>query len=154
MSRDAITGEHLTATAGHTEELAEELAARLAAGDLILLEGELAAGKTTFVRGLVRGLGGDADEVSSPTFVLVQSYPCVGPAIRVVHHVDLYRLDDNAAALREIGIEELLSDETAVTAVEWPRPILTSWLPAAARRWRVSLSHGDGDQRRIRIDLV
>jgi tRNA threonylcarbamoyl adenosine modification protein YjeE len=99
-------------SAGATEASGRDLATRLRAGDVVLLEGDLAAGKTTFVRGLVDGLGGSADAVSSPTFVLLQSYDCTSDDITVVHHVDLYRLAENVEDLREIGLDETLSDST------------------------------------------
>ncbi len=142
---------YTTATAEETEALGEQLADRLEPGDLVCLEGDLAAGKTTLVRGLVRGLGGDADEVSSPTFVIVQSYPCHHEQIRVIHHVDLYRLEDSRGALREIGLEELLSEPDAVIAVEWPRPSITDWLPPGVNRWRVILELGEQPDREITI---
>jgi tRNA threonylcarbamoyladenosine biosynthesis protein TsaE len=122
-----------------TEALGEELARDLEPGDLVLLEGELASGKTTLVRGLLRGLGGAGEEVTSPTFVLVQSYPCSRPGIRVLHHVDLYRVPGGGAALREIGVEELLSEADAVVAVEWPPATLVDWLPRGGRSWHVRL---------------
>jgi len=99
--------------------MGEELAATLRQGDLVLLSGELGAGKTTFVRGLARGLGSRA-EVQSPTFQLVRVYPG-----RVqLGHVDLYRLEPGAE-IAELGLEDLLAD--GVVVVEWgerlrPRP--------------------------------
>jgi tRNA threonylcarbamoyladenosine biosynthesis protein TsaE len=134
-----------------TENVGRDFAARLRPGDVVLLEGELAAGKTTFVRGLVDGLGGNADLVSSPTFVLLQSYDCRGHGITVLHHVDLYRLAENVADLREIGLEETLSEPTAVVAVEWPKDTLATWIPVDARVWRVAITNEDGDSRRIEI---
>ncbi len=136
-----------------TEALGEELARSLEPGDLVLLEGELASGKTTLVRGLVRGLNGPADEVSSPTFVLVTSYPCPGPGVRALHHVDLYRVGGSTPALREIGLEELLQQEDAVVAVEWPPDALVDWLPAGARVVRVTLRVVAADRRRITVVL-
>jgi tRNA threonylcarbamoyladenosine biosynthesis protein TsaE len=118
---------------------------------VVLLEGDLAAGKTTLVRGLVAGLGGSADDVSSPSFVLVQSYPCAAAGIERLHHVDLYRLADLLSELRALGLEEILSDPVAVTAVEWPRSMLAAWVPAASRVWRVRLTLLDGGARRIEI---
>lgn len=103
--------ERLTRSAAETEALGEQLAATLAPGDLLLLAGELGAGKTTFVRGLARGLGATAT-VQSPTFTLVRVYPG-----RVqLAHVDLYRLE-KSAELADLGLEELL--EAGVVAVEW-----------------------------------
>lgn len=134
-----------------TETLGGELAVELAGGDVILLEAELAAGKTAFVRGLVRGLGGDSTDVSSPTFVLVQSYDCSAGLISTVHHVDLYRLGERITDLREIGIEEVLSDQTAVTAVEWPKEAIATWIPADSRVWRIGIAVEDDDTRSIEI---
>jgi tRNA threonylcarbamoyladenosine biosynthesis protein TsaE len=104
-----------------TEELGRTLAAQVAAGDLVLLEGPLGAGKTTLVRGLVAGLGGDPAEVCSPTFVLLESYAVCSRGIARVHHADLYRLRGRPAApWDEIGLGDALEDPHGVTAVEWP----------------------------------
>ena len=134
-----------------TEGVGLEFSRRLRPADVLLLEGDLAAGKTTFVRGLVEGLGGDPDLVSSPTFVLLQSYDCGLGEITVLHHVDLYRLAENVADLREIGLEDTLSDATAVIAVEWPKDTLARWVPADARTWRVAITTEKADARRIEI---
>jgi tRNA threonylcarbamoyladenosine biosynthesis protein TsaE len=134
-----------------TETAGGDFASRLFPGDVVLLEGELAAGKTTFVRGLVGSLGGNPDLVSSPTFVLLQSYKCRGDGITVLHHVDLYRLAENVADLREIGLEDTLSDPSAVIAVEWPKDTLATWIPADARVWRIAITTEDDDSRRIEI---
>jgi tRNA threonylcarbamoyladenosine biosynthesis protein TsaE len=133
-----------------TEASGREFAARLRGGDVVLLEGDLAAGKTTFVRGLVDGLGGSTDAVSSPTFVLLQSYDCTSD-VTVVHHVDLYRLAEDVKDLREIGLEEILSDPNAITAVEWPKDTLATWIPADARVWRVAITTEEDDSRQIEI---
>jgi tRNA threonylcarbamoyladenosine biosynthesis protein TsaE len=138
-------------SAGATENTGLEFSTRLRPADVVLLEGELAAGKTTFVRGLVDGLGGDPDLVSSPTFVLLQSYDCGVDEITVLHHIDLYRLAEDVADLREIGLEETLSDPTAVIAVEWPKDTLATWIPADARVWRVAITTEKADARRIEI---
>ena len=109
-----VTGtlpERVTRSAAETEALGEELAANLAPGDLLLLAGELGAGKTTFVRGLARGLGIGAG-VQSPTFQLVRVY-----AGRIqLAHVDLYRLEAGAN-LADLGLDDLL--DQGVVAVEW-----------------------------------
>jgi tRNA threonylcarbamoyl adenosine modification protein YjeE len=134
-----------------TEAAGHNLSARLRPGDVVLLEGDLAAGKTTFVRGLVEGLGGNPDLVSSPTFVLLQSYDCDAGEITVLHHVDLYRLAENVADLREIGLEDTLSDPTAVIAIEWPKDTLATWIPADARVWRVAITTNEDNSRRIEV---
>ena len=106
-----ILAELRTSSPEETEAAGEELAASLRVGDLLLLAGELGAGKTTFVRGLARGLGSSAG-VQSPTFQLVRVYP---GRIQLAH-VDLYRLE-SGADLTDLGLDDLL--EEGVVAVEW-----------------------------------
>ena len=89
------------------------LAKLLRAGDVILLEGPLGAGKTTLVRGLLAALG-HSGEVPSPSFALVQPYECVSPPL---WHIDLYRIED-PAELDELGLDTILSE--GVLVVEWP----------------------------------
>ena len=99
-----------------TLALARLLAAELQAGDVVGLEGDLGAGKTTFARGALRGLGVPEDvPVTSPTFALLHQYRGWLPIV----HADLYRLGD-AAELEELGLEEVL-EEGAVLLVEWGR---------------------------------
>lgn len=106
--------EVITASEEETEEAATRLAQTLAAGDVLLLSGNLGAGKTAFVRGLAAGLGLDPAEVSSPTFTLVHEYR--GGRLPL-YHVDLYRLE--RAATADLGLEELGAAD-GVLAVEWP----------------------------------
>jgi tRNA threonylcarbamoyladenosine biosynthesis protein TsaE len=134
-----------------TEAAGEDLASVVRAGDVVLLQGDLAVGKTTFVRGLVVGLGGAPEDVSSPSFVLLQTYDCHSEGVSALHHVDLYRLGETTADLREVGLEELLSDPATVTAVEWPKNALATWIPADARVWRVVITTEDDDSRSIEI---
>jgi tRNA threonylcarbamoyladenosine biosynthesis protein TsaE len=111
MTTSPEGAEVVTASAEGTEAVAARLAGRLHPGDLLLLVGELGAGKTTFVRGLARGMGVRGD-VMSPTFQLVRLYPGERP----LAHVDLYRIEE-AAELEELGLGELL--EECVVVVEW-----------------------------------
>jgi tRNA threonylcarbamoyl adenosine modification protein YjeE len=134
-----------------TERIGEELSGLLQPGDVVLLEGDLAAGKTTLVRGLARGLEGEPELVNSPSFVLLQTYHCRSSRIIRLHHVDLYRIADLVPELREIGLEEVLSDTQAVVAVEWPKETLATWIPPEARVWRIRLTIGAGDQREIEV---
>jgi tRNA threonylcarbamoyladenosine biosynthesis protein TsaE len=97
-----------------TATVARALAEELRAGDILLLSGNLGAGKTAFVRGLAEGLGIDPREVSSPTFTLVHEYR--GGRL-TLYHVDLYRLD--RAATDDLGLEEL-GVRDGVLAIEWP----------------------------------
>ena len=130
--------EHVTRSEAETASVASALAATLVAGDVILLSGNLGAGKTAFVRGLAEGLGIDAEDVSSPTFTLVHEYR--GGRL-TLYHVDLYRLE--TAATDDLGLEEL---HRGVLAIEWPDR-LSHQLPGARR---VSIEILDGDERRIR----
>src|SRR5687768_5618095 len=100
----------------HSEQetlaLGKTIAAALQPGTFVLLHGDLGAGKTAFVRGLATGLGANPDDVSSPTFVLIQHYKGRIPLV----HVDLYRLE-SGPAVDDLGLEEMV--EGAVVAVEW-----------------------------------
>jgi tRNA threonylcarbamoyladenosine biosynthesis protein TsaE len=95
-----------------TFALGKTLAETLQPGTFVLLHGDLGAGKTAFVRGMAAGLGANPDDVSSPTFVLIQHYKGRVP----LTHVDLYRLD-SAAAVDDLGLEEMASG--GVVAIEW-----------------------------------
>ncbi|OGS36610.1 MAG: tRNA (adenosine(37)-N6)-threonylcarbamoyltransferase complex ATPase subunit type 1 TsaE [Elusimicrobia bacterium RIFOXYD12_FULL_66_9] len=114
-----------------TVALGEVLGRNLSPGDLILLFGELGAGKTTLVRGIARGVG-FRGRVSSPTFALAHVYR--GNPL-TLHHLDLYRLKD--ADTEELGLEELLADPRGAMVVEWPQAA-GRW---PARRVEVRLSH-------------
>ncbi len=140
-----------TRSADATEGEGRRLAARLRAGDVVNLEGDLAAGKTTFVRGLLGGLGGEARQVSSPSFVILHTYECRRGTIRSLHHVDLYRLHGTPEELREVGLEDTLSDAAAVTAVEWPKEAVATWVPIDARVWRVRFTVEADDSRMIEM---
>ena len=106
--------ERLTATEGETQAVARALASTLQAGDVLLLSGDLGAGKTTFVRGLAEGLGIDPAEVSSPTFTLLHEYR--GGRL-TLYHADLYRLDRTATD--DLGLDET-GVRDGVLAIEWP----------------------------------
>lgn len=101
------TSEEETSAAG------ERFAESLSPGDVVLLYGELGAGKTAFVRGMARGLGASPDDVSSPTFTLIQEYR--GSRV-TLHHVDLYRLQP--VEVDDLGLDELIAG-TDIVAIEW-----------------------------------
>jgi tRNA threonylcarbamoyladenosine biosynthesis protein TsaE len=131
----------ITHSQGETADVARAIAASLSPGAVLLLIGDLGAGKTAFVRGLAEGLGVSPEDVSSPTFTLIQEYR--GGRVPLIH-VDLYRLD-NAREIDELGLQEL--GLNSVLAIEWaeklPRPI--------AEAIEIRIDHGDGDERIIRI---
>jgi len=109
-----VVAVRVTASEEETQAIARELSATLRAGDVVLLSGDLGAGKTTFVRGLAEGLGIDPREVSSPTFTLVHEYRGNGLTL---YHADLYRLQ--RAATDDLGLEEI-GVKDGVLAIEWP----------------------------------
>jgi len=120
------------------ERSAADFAATLRAGDAVALEGDLGAGKTTFVAAVARALG-NADEVASPTFIFRHRYAGAPP----IEHLDLYRIEDPAEAV-ELGLEDAFSAD-AITFVEWPSR-LPGRLPAHAIRIRIE---GSGDGPRV-----
>jgi tRNA threonylcarbamoyladenosine biosynthesis protein TsaE len=107
-------------SAKRTQELAAALAGVVQPGDLLLLVGDLGAGKTTFVQGFAAGLG-ISETVTSPTFTLVRAYPCGDPtrlgSVQILLHADVYRLERLQEVL-DLDIHELL-EESAVAVVEW-----------------------------------
>lgn len=133
--------EAVTSSPEETAALAGTLARSLGPGAILLLEGTLGAGKTAFVRGLAAGLGADADDVSSPTFTLVQEY--AGGRL-TLFHVDLYRL--SPAEADDLGLDELAASG-GVLAIEWPERLSRPWADAMTVRLAVV---GEG-QRRITI---
>ena len=122
--------------------MGRELAATLAAGDVLLLYGDLGAGKTAFVRGLAEGLGVPRDEVSSPTFTLIQEYR--GGRL-TLFHVDLYRIAD-PREFDELGLDEIALD--GVLAIEWAEKLPRRPAGAAV----VRIEHAAGDTRLVRIE--
>lgn len=101
-----------------TMAIAKEYAGSIQRGDIVCLQGNLGAGKTHFVRGFVQGLGLSGDEVSSPTFTVINEYEGTMP----IYHFDCYRLEHYKEAL-EIGAEEYFYGD-GVCIVEWPERIL------------------------------
>ena len=136
-----------------TAAVAARLAATLPRGAVVLLTGDLGAGKTAFVRGMAAGLGIDPGEISSPTFTLIQEYrpesseraPGDPARARALSHVDLYRLE--GAEVDDLGLEELTAGG-AVVAIEWAEKMLTPPVGAV----RVTIVDLGGDTREISIE--
>jgi tRNA threonylcarbamoyladenosine biosynthesis protein TsaE len=137
-----VTAQHFTTgSESETRSIAVTLAGDLVAGSVLLLSGDLGAGKTAFVRGLAEGLGISPDEVTSPTFTLVHEYR--GGRLPLIH-VDLYRLD--RADLDEIGLDEDLA-AAGVTAIEWAERLTRRIFGAVS----VKIVDQGGDLRSIEI---
>jgi tRNA threonylcarbamoyladenosine biosynthesis protein TsaE len=139
MSRAATT---------HSEEETEiagrRLADTLGPGSVVLLHGDLGAGKTAFVRGLAEGLGVAPGDVSSPTFTLMQEYR--GGRVPLVH-VDLYRLDD-PREIDDLGLDEI--GEASVLAIEWAE----KWNRAPVDAVRVTITHAGETERSVSIEAT
>jgi tRNA threonylcarbamoyladenosine biosynthesis protein TsaE len=129
-----------------TFELGRTFGARLTGGEVILLSGPLGAGKTVFVKGIADAVGIDVDEVTSPSFTLVNRHE--GGRV-LLYHLDLYRLDEGFEAAHAVDLDELLADENAVIIVEWAERMGPYRLPSTT--WRVTIT-GDGEEpRRITV---
>jgi tRNA threonylcarbamoyladenosine biosynthesis protein TsaE len=136
--RDAATLVARTSSVEATQGLAAALASLAQAGDLVVLAGDLGAGKTAFAQGFGRGLG-VTEPITSPTFTLVQEYVGRLP----VHHVDVYRLDQ-LRQVDDLGLSELLDDE-GVVLIEWGDAILPM-LPSDLLEVRLTFGAGDDDR--------
>lgn len=135
---------HESRSVADTEAIAARLAESFQGGEVLALHGDLGAGKTQFVRGLVRGLGGEPRAVSSPTYVLLNIYD---QGRLAVYHLDAYRTagpDD----MEGIGFSELL-EQRAVVAIEWPDRIPTLLPP---RVWRIRITPIGENHRQIEIE--
>ncbi len=129
-----VTKSCTTSSPEQTREMAATIGERCRGGELLLLHGDLGSGKTCFTQGLARGLGVPADmRVTSPTFTLHVEYP----GRLILNHLDLYRLDE-PCALDSLGLDDILGDKQAVTAIEWPE----------------LMGPADGDRLEIRIQDV
>jgi tRNA threonylcarbamoyladenosine biosynthesis protein TsaE len=134
---------YITSSPDETIAIGRQIAAAISAPRLILLEGDLGAGKTTLAKGIVSGLGAAGeDDVSSPTFALVQEY---GPGPQV-YHIDLYRLD-NAPDLDSLGLEDIW-DSGAVVLMEWGGRFKALF---PGQPVEIRLGYLDGDRRRIEV---
>jgi tRNA threonylcarbamoyladenosine biosynthesis protein TsaE len=131
-----------TATEAETIQLGEHLARELPPRAVVLLIGNLGAGKTTLVKGIVTGLGvATPEEVTSPTFTLIHEY-----GGGRVYHIDLYRIED-AQDVATLGLEEVF-DRDAMVLIEWGERF-AELMPA--RRVEIRLVAGRGDEREITV---
>lgn len=111
-----MTGTHICNTPEETFALGEMIGRQLAHGDAVLLHGGLGAGKTLLTKGILNGLGFDADEVTSPSFTLVNLYKTYSFD---VHHIDLWRIDEKSDAAFGVGLDEIIEQENAIVIIEW-----------------------------------
>ncbi|MCB1021909.1 MAG: tRNA (adenosine(37)-N6)-threonylcarbamoyltransferase complex ATPase subunit type 1 TsaE [Acidobacteria bacterium] len=141
MSSEATSRTWHSGSPEETRQIGAEIAAALTAPALVLLIGDLGAGKTTLSKGLIEGLGAaGAEDVVSPTFSLIHEYE----GDPKVYHIDLYRLD-RLPELETLGLDELW-DEDAIVLIEWGEKFADS-LPGP--RHEIRLRHGEADERSI-----
>ena len=148
---DMRTGSFKISSVAEMQQLAELAAKEITGGTVLWLEGELGAGKTTFVQGLAWELGID-EKVTSPSFTVVSEYPASHKnGLRLIH-VDLYRL--NKGAEDDIAVKDALEKATntdRVTAIEWADRLSQDCLEgkaAADKIWRIRFSHGKSPEER------
>jgi tRNA threonylcarbamoyladenosine biosynthesis protein TsaE len=144
-----VTNSVTTHSEAETAAVGRELAATLTAGSIVLLYGDLGAGKTAFVKGLADGLGAAPDDVSSPTFTIMQEYR--GGRLPLFH-VDLYRLND-PREIEDLGLDEITAD--GVLAIEWAEKLDADARLKPSRDGSpiaVHIQHGDADTRTIEIE--
>src|SRR3984893_523423 len=139
--RSIEAGEWISRSPRETFDLGVRLGEQLSGGEIFLLNGPLGAGKTVLVKGIAHALGLDEEEVTSPSFTLVN--PHQGRFL--LYHIDLYRLKAGAAAAYAVDLDEILKDEKAVVIIEWAERL--GHYPLPANVWSVSIA-GDGDERR------
>lgn len=137
---------HLPKNLQETEEIGNSLAKNLQGGDVLCLEGELGAGKTTLTQAIGKALG--INRIVSPTYIIMREYPVVShPTIKKLYHLDFYRLGD-ALESKSFDLSEIISDPAGVVIIEWPDRIHTQ-LPS--NRTTIHITALPDDSRKISI---
>ncbi|HSQ19782.1 MAG TPA: tRNA (adenosine(37)-N6)-threonylcarbamoyltransferase complex ATPase subunit type 1 TsaE [Blastocatellia bacterium] len=141
---ESCSGEFITRSARETFALAKHIGEQLSGGEVFLLKGDLGAGKTVFAKGLASGIGIDSEDVTSPTFTLINAHE---GRLRF-YHIDLYRLEPGAQ--HGLGLEEIFDEECAVTVVEWAERLGV----VPSRATIVEMSHLSNTERKIVIGHI
>lgn len=142
----SLNTEYICRSPEETFDLGEKLGESLNGGEVVLLSGGLGAGKTLFTKGILFALRYDVDEVTSPSFTLVNFYKTEKFG---VYHIDFWRLDENSDVTSTVGLEEILEDEAAVVIIEWSERLKE--IAFSNKIIRVSIA-GDGDEaRKIKV---
>lgn len=137
-----MTGEFICKTPDETFALGETIGSELRGGDVVLLFGGLGAGKTLLTKGVMSAVGFDVDEVTSPSFSLVNLYRT--PAFDV-YHIDLWRIDPANRPAEAVGLDEILELPNAITLIEWADRLGDAPLPVPTISVEIT---GDGDDPR------
>ena len=141
-------GEFVSSSPEETFNYGHQLGSCLEGGEILLLSGPLGAGKTMLVKGICAALGIAEDEVTSPSFTLVNPHS----GRLQLYHIDLYRLDEGASAAHAVDLDELLSNDRAVIVIEWAERMGNYHLPPNV--WRISLRGDGASPRHIRTSRV
>jgi tRNA threonylcarbamoyladenosine biosynthesis protein TsaE len=148
VTKSIPPGEFISHSEDETLALGERIGRELCGGEILLLNGSLGAGKTVLVKGIAHALGVNREDVTSPSFTLVN--PHEGRLL--LYHIDLYRLPEGASAAHAVDLDEILADEDAVVVIEWAERMGQYPLPAGASN--ISMT-GDGESmRRISISML
>lgn len=137
---------HICPTPEATFELGAELGRRLRGGDAVLFHGGLGAGKTLFTKGVLSALDFDVDEVTSPSFTLVNLYRTDDLD---VYHIDLWRIDEGSDAAFGVGLDEIVEQENAIVMIEWAERLGGYRFPS--RVFEVSIEGSGEGPRRVTI---
>lgn len=134
-----------TNSAEETQAFAKKIGATMKGGEVVLLYGNLGAGKTTFMQGFAKGMGIQS-RITSPTFIIVRKYD----GEKTLYHIDLYRTESDAD-LEGLGMREILEDKNAVVAIEWPEK-LGNFMPG--KKIEIHFAPVGYEEREIRIDSI
>jgi len=139
---------HVSNSPEETFNFGFQIGETLRGGEILLLSGPLGAGKTLLVKGICAALGIEGEDVTSPSFTLVNPYD---GRLRL-YHIDLYRLDEGVTAAHAVDLDELLSEDDSVIAIEWAERM--GEYPLPANTWQIEVT-GDGDDpRKIEVHRV
>ena len=144
MDRKIITKNSL-----ETTSLGSKFAAELKSGDVVLLFGNLGAGKTTFVQGLAKGLK-ITDRILSPTFILQRSHSINTGKIKNLNHIDLYRIE-NSTEIESLGLSEIIEEENSIAVIEWADR-LSDFKPKIG--YRIWFQYLDENKREITVSKI
>lgn len=136
------TENHISNSPEETFDLGDKFGEKLKGGEVVLLSGDLGAGKTLFTKGILYALFYDVDEVTSPSFTLVNLYKTEDFN---VYHIDFWRLDENADVASAVGLNEILEEENSIVIIEWSERLKA--FDFSNKIYRVKIK-GDGDEPR------
>ncbi len=146
----------ISRNAQETKDFGKKLAEKMKSGDVLLLYGDLGAGKTTFVQGFAQGLG-ITDRILSPTFVLQRIHKVTRPDIKNLNHIDLYRIE-NPTEIKNLGLEEIFEDGESITLIEWADRLKNfspkKSLPAGRQAFKLYFKYLKYDEREIDVEKI